>query len=100
MKPPSAVARRWSSRVKVIQLANAIRMLERAEIIDHNGHCSARRDSQSFSINSGASARGTLTIGEPYVFSDAERRACREKLWSPQLFKKIWDHYHSKLKCG
>jgi L-fuculose-phosphate aldolase len=213
-------------------LVDAIRMLERAEIIDHNGHCSARRDSQSFYINSGASVRGTLTvddivtvdldgrlvegsanpplefhihsevyrarpdvnavmhthprwstfltmvgekfkvvyaqgallgdiplldsplsvntkpmgeklaatlgqgpaallkahgvvvvgadivecfalaayveenayrqymamqIGEPYVFSDAEQHACRGKLRSPSLFKKTWDHYHSKL---
>jgi L-fuculose-phosphate aldolase len=215
------------------QLVDAIRMLERAGIIDHNGHCSARRDRQSFYINSGASVRGALTeddlvavdfdgrlvagsdrpplefhihsevyrarpdvnavmhthpqwstfltmvgatfkpvyaqgvllgdiplldsplsvntkamgerlaatlgsgpaallkahgvvvvgadivecfalaayveenayrqymamqIGNPYVFSDAEQRACREKLWSPSLFKKTWDHYHSKLR--
>ena len=215
------------------RLVDAIRMLERAEIIDHNGHCSARRDSHSFYINSGASVRGTLTmddivtidldgnlvegsarpplefhihsetyrarpdvnavmhthprwstfltmvgaqfkpvyaqgvllgdipvldsplsintkpmgeklaatlgdgpavllkshgvvivgsdivegfalaayveenayrqymamqIGEPYIFSDQEQQACREKLRSPQLFKKTWDHYHSKLK--
>ena len=214
------------------QLVDAIRMLERAGIIDHNGHCSARRDTGSFYINSGASVRGTLTvddlvtvdldgqllegsarpplefhihsevyrarpdvnavmhthpqwstfltmvgatykavyaqgvllgdiplmdsplsvntkamgeklaatlgrgpaallkahgvvvvgadivecfalaayveenayrqymamqIGEPYVFSDAEQRACREKLWSPKLFRKTWDHYHSKI---
>jgi len=38
-----------------------------------------------------------MQIGEPYVFSEAEQRACREKLWSPNLFKKTWDHYHSKL---
>jgi ribulose-5-phosphate 4-epimerase/fuculose-1-phosphate aldolase len=214
------------------QLVDAIRMLERAGIIDHNGHCSARRDASSFYINSGASVRGTLTvddivtvdmdgnlvegtakpplefhihselyrarpdvhavmhthpqwstyltmtgvkylpvyaqgvllgdlpimdsplsvntkpmgeklaatigsrpaallkahgavtvgatvveafvlaayleenayrqymamqIGKPYVFSEAEQQACREKLWSPNLFKKTWDHYRSKL---
>jgi ribulose-5-phosphate 4-epimerase/fuculose-1-phosphate aldolase len=214
------------------QLVDAIRMLERAGIIDHNGHCSARRDEDSFYINSGASVRGTLTtkdivtvnlkgdlvdgdarpplefhihseiyrarpdvhavmhthpqwstfltmtgvpykavyaqgvllgdmpvmdsplsvntkpmgetlaatlgrgpaallkahgavtvgadvveafvlaayleenayrqymamqIGEPYVFSEAEQQACREKLWSANLFKKTWDHYHSKI---
>jgi L-fuculose-phosphate aldolase len=216
------------------QLVDAIRMLERAGIIDHNGHCSARRDAGSFYINSGASVRGALTvddlvavdldgnlvegsarpplefhihsevyrarpdvnaimhthpqwstfltmtgtpykpvyaqgvllgdiplmdsplsvntrpmgeklaatlgagpaallkahgvvvvgtdiiecfalaayveenayrqymamqIGEPYVFSEAEQRACREKLWSPGLFKKTWDHYRSKLSA-
>lgn len=215
------------------KLVDAIRMLERAEIIDHNGHCSIRRDAQSFYINSGASVRGTLTvddivgvdldgrlvegsdkpplefhihsevyrarpdvncvmhthpkwstfltmtghkfkavyaqgvllgdlplmdsplsvntkpmgeklaatlgkkpaallkahgvvvvgadvvecfalaayveenayrqymamqIGDPYVFSAEEQQACREKLWSPSLFKKTWDHYHSKIE--
>ena len=214
------------------QLVDAIRMLERAEIIDHSGHASARRDGNSFYINSGASVRGALTeddivavdldgnlvegsarpplefhihseiyrarpdvnavmhthprwstfltmvgaafkpvyaqgvlvgdvplldsplsvntrangeklaatlgprraallkahgvvvvgadivecfalaayveenacrqymamqIGEPYVFSEAEQQACRRNLWSPALFKKTWDHYHSKL---
>jgi L-fuculose-phosphate aldolase len=213
-------------------LVDAVRMLERAEIIDHNGHCSVRRDAGSFHINSGASVRGALTvddivtvdldgnlveggakppleshihseiyrvrpdvnaiahthprwstfltmagvafkpvyaqgvllgdiplmntplsvntkpmgeklaaalnrgpavllkahgvvvvgsdlvecfalaayveenayrqymamqIGDPYVFNEAERKACREKLWTPQLFKKTWDHYRSKL---
>ena len=214
------------------QLVHAIRMLERAGFIDHNGHCSARHDAGSFYINSGASVRGALTvddivsvdldgrlvegsarpplefhihseiyrarpdvhavmhthpqwstfltmvgekykavyaqgvllgdiplldsplsvntkpmgeklvaalgrgpavllkahgvvivganivecfalsayveenayrqymamqIGDPYVFSDAEQQACREKLWTPSLFKKTWDHYYSKL---
>jgi L-fuculose-phosphate aldolase len=39
-----------------------------------------------------------MQIGEPYVFSAAEQQACREKLRSPKLFKKTWDHYHSKLE--
>jgi len=215
------------------QLVDAIRMLERAGYIDHNGHASARRDERSFYINSGASVRGALTvddivavdldgnlvegtarppleyhihseiyrarpdvnavmhthpqwstyltmtgtaylpvyaqgvlvgdmpvldsvlsintkpmgeklaaalgrrpavllkahgavavgadivecfalaayieenayrqymamqIGKPYVFSDAERQASREKLWTASLFKKTWDHYHSKIE--
>jgi L-fuculose-phosphate aldolase len=215
------------------QLVDAIRMLERAAIIDHNGHCSARHDANTFYINSGASVRGALTvddivtvdldgnlvegsarpplefhihseiyrtrpdvnvvmhthpqwstfltmtgvpykpvyaqgvllgdipmmdsplsvntkpmgeklaatlgrgpaallkahgvvvvgadivecfalaayveenayrqymamqIGDPYVFSEAEQKACREKLWSPNLFKKTWDHYYSKIR--
>jgi L-fuculose-phosphate aldolase len=46
------------------QLVDAIRMLERAEIIDHNGHCSARRDAGSFFINSGASVRGALSVAD------------------------------------
>ncbi len=43
------------------QLVDAVRMLERAEIIDHNGHCSIRRDAASFYINTGASVRGALS---------------------------------------
>jgi L-fuculose-phosphate aldolase len=39
-----------------------------------------------------------MQIGEPYVFSEAEQQACREKLWSPGLFKKTWDHYYSKIR--
>ena len=46
------------------QLAEAIRMLARAEIVDHSGHGSARRDHQSFYINSGPSTRGTLTADD------------------------------------
>ena len=46
------------------QLVDAIRMLERAGYIDHNGHCSARRDASSFYINSGASVRGALTVDD------------------------------------
>jgi L-fuculose-phosphate aldolase len=215
------------------QLVDAIRMLERAGYIDHNGHASARRDATSFYINSGASVRGALTvddivtvdldgtlvegaakppleyhihseiyrarpdvnavmhthpqwstfltmtgtkylpvyaqgvlvgdmpavdsvlsintkpmgeklaaalgrrpavllkahgavavgadivecfalaayieenayrqymamqIGQPYVFSEAEQQASREKLWTASLFKKTWDHYYSKLR--
>jgi len=46
------------------QLADAIRMLARAEIVDHSGHGSVRRDAGSFYINSAASARGTLTADD------------------------------------
>ena len=45
-------------------LVDAIRMLARAEIIDHSGHCSARRGGGAFYINSGASVRGTLTTDD------------------------------------
>jgi len=38
-----------------------------------------------------------MQIGDPYVFSDAERQAFRERLWTPSLFQKTWDHYRSKL---
>ena len=46
------------------RLVDAIRMLERAEIIDHSGHCSVRRDGSSFHINSGASVRSIVTIND------------------------------------
>src|SRR5258706_1527411 len=39
-------------------------MLTRAELIDYSGHCSARRDADSFYINSGASIRSTLTAAD------------------------------------
>jgi L-fuculose-phosphate aldolase len=38
-----------------------------------------------------------MQIGDPYVFSNAEQRAFRERLWTPSLFQKTWDHYRSKL---
>jgi len=38
-----------------------------------------------------------MQIGEPYVFSEAEKKASREKLWTPSLFRKTWDHYRSKI---
>ena len=43
------------------QLVDAIRMLERAGIIDYNGHCSLRVAPDRLLINSGASVRGALT---------------------------------------
>ena len=45
-------------------LVDAIRMLERAGIVDHSGHCSARREPGSFYINSGASIRCALTVAD------------------------------------
>ncbi len=48
-------------------LVDAIRMLERAAIIDHSGHGSVRRDGASFYINSGASVRTALTTDDIVV---------------------------------
>jgi L-fuculose-phosphate aldolase len=39
-----------------------------------------------------------MQIGEPYVFTDEERDACRRNLTSPALFRKAWDHYRFKLR--
>ena len=38
-----------------------------------------------------------MQIGDPYVFSEAEQAAFRERLWTPALFRKTWDHYYAKL---
>ena len=38
-----------------------------------------------------------MQIGDPYVFSEAEQQAFRERLWTANLFMKTWDHYHSKV---
>jgi L-fuculose-phosphate aldolase len=38
-----------------------------------------------------------MQIGDPYVFSQAEQQSFRERLWTPALFRKTWDHYHAKL---
>lgn len=47
-----------------IALADAIRMLARAEIMDHSGHASVRRTAESFDINAGSSMRGTLSADD------------------------------------
>jgi hypothetical protein len=31
------------------------------------------------------------------VFSEAEQQAFQERLWTPSLFRKTWDHYYAKL---
>ena len=38
-----------------------------------------------------------LQIGKPYAFSSDEVKLCREKLWTPGLFKRTWDHFRAKL---
>ena len=43
------------------QLTDAIRMLERANVVDYNGHFSARVGENRLLINSGPSVRGALT---------------------------------------
>jgi ribulose-5-phosphate 4-epimerase/fuculose-1-phosphate aldolase len=44
------------------ELVDAIRMLSMPNTSIHNGHCSVRRDANSFYINSGASMRASLTV--------------------------------------
>ena len=38
-----------------------------------------------------------MQIGDIYEFSAEEQQACREKLWTPNLFRKTWDYYYAKL---
>jgi L-fuculose-phosphate aldolase len=38
-----------------------------------------------------------LQIGKPYAFDAHELALCREKLWSPALFQRAWDHFRAKL---
>ncbi len=52
------------SNEKKQMLVDAIRMLERAEIIDYNGHLTIRASETTFWINSGASVRGALTVAD------------------------------------
>lgn len=73
------------------QLVDAIRMLERAGIIDHNGHCSARRDANSFYINSGAAVRGALTVDD-IVTSDLDGSLVEGSARPPLEF-----HIHSEI---
>ena len=41
-----------------------------------------------------------MQIGDPYVFSEAEQQVFRERLATPALFGKTWDHYHSKRRTA
>jgi ribulose-5-phosphate 4-epimerase/fuculose-1-phosphate aldolase len=38
-----------------------------------------------------------MQIGSPYVLSAEEQQACRERLWSADLFQKTWNHYQAQL---
>jgi ribulose-5-phosphate 4-epimerase/fuculose-1-phosphate aldolase len=38
-----------------------------------------------------------MQIGEPHVFTESERAACRAHLASPALFRKVWDHHRARL---
>jgi ribulose-5-phosphate 4-epimerase/fuculose-1-phosphate aldolase len=90
---PATHSREYSKTASGVrqQLVDAIRMLERAEIIDHSGHCSARRDGGSFYINSGASVRGALTV-EDIVTIDLEGTLLEGSAKPPLEF-----HIHSGI---
>jgi ribulose-5-phosphate 4-epimerase/fuculose-1-phosphate aldolase len=44
------------------QLVDCIRMLERSDVIDYNGHCSIRLDDDRVLINIGSCQRSSLTV--------------------------------------
>ena len=46
------------------QLVDCIRMLERSDIIDYNGHCSIRLDDERVLINIGSCQRSSLTVDD------------------------------------
>jgi L-fuculose-phosphate aldolase len=46
------------------QLVDCIRMLEQADIIDYNGHCSIRLDDDRILINTGSCQRSCLTVDD------------------------------------
>jgi L-ribulose-5-phosphate 4-epimerase len=73
------------------RLIDAIRMLARANIVDHSGHASARRDRETFYVNSAASARGALTLDD-IVTVDLDGRLVEGSARPPFEF-----HIHSEI---
>jgi L-fuculose-phosphate aldolase len=39
-------------------------------------------------------------VGTPYCFTEEEIALCTEKLWSPALFQRTWDHFSAKLDAS
>lgn len=73
-------------------LVDAIRMMERARIIDFNGHVSARAESDGhFIINSGASSRSSLTV-EDIVTIDLDGNLIEGSAKPPMEF-----HIHAEI---
>ena len=72
-------------------LADAVRMLEQAHLIDHSGHGSVRRDAGSFYINAGASVRSALTAAD-IVTVDLDGRLIEGEAPPPLEF-----HIHSEI---
>ena len=73
------------------QLVDAIRMLERATVVDYNGHFSARVGENRLLINSGASVRGALTA-EDIVAIDMDGRPLDGNVAPPLEF-----HLHAEI---
>src|SRR5215475_8162624 len=82
------------------ELVDAIRMLEAAEYIDHNGHCSARRDASSFYINSGASVRSSLTVQDIVVIDFEGRSVDGSNVKPPLEFPIHAEVYRARSKIN
>jgi ribulose-5-phosphate 4-epimerase/fuculose-1-phosphate aldolase len=83
----------------VPELVDAIRMLTLAELVDYNGHCSARRDAGSFYINSGASIRSALTA-EDIVAVDFAGALCDGTARPPMEFPLHAEIYRARPGVG
>ena len=73
------------------QLVDCIRMLERTDIIDYNGHCSIRADDNRILINTGACTRSKLTSADIVVI-DMEGKLVEGKVNPPLEF-----HLHTGI---
>ena len=67
------------------QLVDCIRMLERADIIDYNGHCSIRVGDNRILINTGACTRAALTTAD-IVAIDMDGKLVEGKVNPPLEF--------------
>ena len=72
-------------------LAEAIRMLAQAEIMDHSGHASVRLTAESFYINAGSSVRRTLSADD-IVISDLAGQVVEGQARPPLEF-----HIHAEI---
>ena len=73
------------------QLVDAIRMLERANVVDYNGHFSARVGENRMLINSGASVRGALSASD-IIAIDLDGKPLDGNVLPPLEF-----HLHSEI---
>jgi ribulose-5-phosphate 4-epimerase/fuculose-1-phosphate aldolase len=73
------------------QLVDAIRMLERANVVDYNGHFSARVGEHRMLINSGASVRGALSADD-IIAVDLDGKPLDGNVLPPLEF-----HLHSEI---
>lgn len=73
------------------QLVQAIRMLAGAEMIDHSGHGSVRRDDSTFYVNSGVSVRSALAVDD-IVAVDLDGHLVEGTARPPMEF-----HIHSEI---